>query len=102
MTLLPAQSGLGHALYVHYGLDPRNYETNILLSDGMAYFKAEAGIRIMEGLGFPWSLAALLRLLPRSVRDWLYDRLARNRFRIFGRRASCYVPGTQYQERFLG
>jgi predicted DCC family thiol-disulfide oxidoreductase YuxK len=100
--LLPAQSPIGHALYVHYGLDPQDYETYILLQNGVACFKSEATIAMTQGLGFPWSLAGALRVAPRSWRDRLYALVARNRFRIFGRRASCYRPGPHQQDRFLG
>jgi predicted DCC family thiol-disulfide oxidoreductase YuxK len=99
--LLPAQSPLGSALYVHFGLDSENYGTNILVADGLAWVKSEGSIRMAEGLGFPWSLAALFRVLPVAVRDKLYDLLARNRFRLFGRRATCYVPTIDHRDRFL-
>ncbi len=99
--LLAAQTPLGHALYVHYGLDPRDYESMILIADGVPVFKSEAGIRIAQGLGAPWSLAAVLRALPRAWRDRLYDALARNRFRIFGRRDTCYRPDPRDADRFL-
>jgi len=99
--LLPAQSPLGHALYVHYDLDPTNYETHILVAGGLAYFKSDAGLRMAAGLGFPWSLAEGLRIVPARLRDALYDRLARNRFRIYGRRDSCYVAAAQDKDRFL-
>ncbi len=99
--LLPAQTPLGRALYVHYGLDPTDYETNILIADGVATFKSEACIRMAEGLGLPWSLAALFRILPRPWRDRLYGVLARNRLRVFGRRASCYAPAPRDVDRFL-
>jgi predicted DCC family thiol-disulfide oxidoreductase YuxK len=99
--LLPAQSPLGRALYVHYGLDPQDYETNILIADGVPWFKSEGSIRMAEGLGFPWSLAAAFRILPRQIRDWLYGFIARNRLRIFGKRATCYRPEPQYEDRFL-
>jgi len=99
--LLPAQSDVGHALYVHYGLDPENYETYMLIADGVASFKSEATIRMAEGLGFPWSLAGVFRILPTSLRDVIYNWVARNRFRFFGRRTSCYRPDTQYAGRFL-
>lgn len=89
---LSAQSPLGHALYVHYGLDPTDYETNILIAEGMAWYKSEACIRMAEGLGFPSSLAAVFRILPLALRDRLYNVLARNRLRIFGRRETCYLP----------
>jgi predicted DCC family thiol-disulfide oxidoreductase YuxK len=99
--LLAAQTPLGHALYVHYGLDPQDYETNILIADGVAFFKAEACIRMAEGLGFPWALAAACRVLPRAWRDGLYGMLARNRLRIFGSRTTCFAPPPAYADRFL-
>jgi predicted DCC family thiol-disulfide oxidoreductase YuxK len=99
--LLPAQSALGHALYVHYGLDPANYETNILLKDGVAYFKADGSIRMAQGLGFPWSLAVVFRALPVRWREALYDVVARNRLSIFGRSDVCYAPRPEYRDRFL-
>jgi predicted DCC family thiol-disulfide oxidoreductase YuxK len=100
--LLPAQSALGRALYRHYGLDPENYETNIFLKDGRAYFKADGSIRMAQGLGFPWSLAVVARVLPARWREALYDVVARNRFKIFGRSDVCYAPRPQYRDRFLG
>jgi predicted DCC family thiol-disulfide oxidoreductase YuxK len=99
--LMAAQTSLGHALYVHYGLDPRDYQTMILIADGVPAFRSEAVIRIAQGLGLPWSLAAIVRMLPRAVRDWLYDALARNRFRVFGRRATCFLPDPRDADRFL-
>lgn len=99
--LLRAQSPLGRALYVHYGLDPEDYETNILIEEGVAWFKSEGSIRMAEGLGPPWSLAAVFRILPRPLRDRLYAFVARNRLRFFGRRATCYVPQPDDQGRFL-
>ena len=99
--LLSAQSPLGRALYQHYGLDLRDYETNILLAGGTASFKSEACIRMLEGLGLPWSLASLFRLLPLAVRDRAYDIIARNRFRFLGKRDACFVPGPEIKERFL-
>jgi predicted DCC family thiol-disulfide oxidoreductase YuxK len=100
--LVAAQTQLGRALYVHYGLDPQDYETNILIADGVATFKSEACIRMAEGLGPPWSLATIFRVLPPPWRDRLYGILARNRLRVFGRRATCYVPDRRHADHFLG
>jgi predicted DCC family thiol-disulfide oxidoreductase YuxK len=98
---LAAQTPLGRALYAHFGLHSQDYETMILLADGLATLKSEAGVRIAEKLGFPWSLAAVLRIVPRSWRDRLYDVLARNRLSLLGRRDSCYVPSPDDADRFL-
>lgn len=99
--LLPAQSPTGRALYVHYGLDPKDYETNILLANGTAWLKFESVIRAAAGLGFPWSLAVVLRILPLGWRERLYALLARNRFRLFGRRQTCMLPAPGQEDRFL-
>jgi predicted DCC family thiol-disulfide oxidoreductase YuxK len=99
--LLAAQSPLGDALYRHFGLDPINYETYILLHHGVAYFRSEAAIRILEGLGLPWRLASVCRVCPLSVRDRLYDFVARHRLRLFGARPSCYIPSPAEADRFL-
>jgi len=99
--LLRAQSPLGHALYVHYGLDPTDYETNILIAEGRAFFKSESSIRMLEGLGFPWSLARIFRIVPEALRDRMYNFIARNRLRFFGKRATCYIPERHFEDRFL-
>jgi len=99
--LLAAQSPLGRALYVHLGLDPNDYQTNILLADGIAWLKSEGSIRMAEGLGLPWRLAGAFRVLPLPFRDWLYELIARNRFRLLGRREICYLPSPAFRDRFL-
>jgi predicted DCC family thiol-disulfide oxidoreductase YuxK len=100
--LMAAQTSLGAALYRHYGLAPLDYESNILLAEGIAWTKSEGSIRIFERLGLPWSLAAVARLLPLGVRDRLYEMVARNRLRWFGVRQSCYRPDPAEADRFLG
>ena len=102
LRLLPAQTDLGRALYRHYGLDPDDPESNILLQDGVAWFRSEGNLRISETLGWPWSAARLLRLVPEPVRDWGYALVARNRFRLFGRLDACEVPRPEFRDRVLG
>jgi predicted DCC family thiol-disulfide oxidoreductase YuxK len=96
--LAAAQSALGRALYAHYGLTCD--DSFILLAEGRAWFKSEASIRVGELLGWPWSLARVLRLLPLRLRDVLYDFLARNRLWL-GRRELCFTPGANDRDRFL-
>lgn len=99
--LMAAQSPTGTALYKHYGLDPENYETNILIENGIGWFKSEGSIRMAEGLGYPWSLALVFRALPLRIRDWIYEIITRNRFRIRGRLEQCFIPTEQEKSRFL-
>jgi predicted DCC family thiol-disulfide oxidoreductase YuxK len=99
--LLPAQSPLGEALYRHYGLPTPDYETNILLEQGVAWFKSAGSIQILRRLGFPFSLASLFLVLPERLRDSAYAWIARNRLRWFGRREACYLVEPGFEDRFL-
>jgi predicted DCC family thiol-disulfide oxidoreductase YuxK len=99
--LMAAQSDLGTALYRHFGLDPINYETYVLLEDGRAFFRSDASIRIFEGLGLPWRAATVGRLIPLSVRDAFYNVIARHRLQWFGARDACYLPNPSQADRFL-
>ena len=58
-------------------------------------------IEITRRFGGFWSLVGLLRYIPRPIRDWLYDRVASNRYRWFGRQELCLVPSPQQMDRFL-
>lgn len=97
-----AQSGLGQALLRHYDLNPADPETNLLITDGRAYAKLEAVAGVLHHLGWTWRLAAnLIVLPPATLRDWLYDRVARNRYALFGRSETCAAPGPGWRARIL-
>jgi predicted DCC family thiol-disulfide oxidoreductase YuxK len=99
--LMAAQSPLGQAIFRHLGLDPVRFETNVLLDQGYAWFKSDGTIRMFVLLGFPWSVLAVLRLLPRSLLDRLYDWIARNRLKWFGTQSVCYLADPAQADRFL-
>ncbi len=96
-----AQSRLGSALLHHYGLTLENPETNLLILDGRALGKLEAYAAIMRLLGRPWSAFRIVLWLPQFLRDWLYDRIAANRYALFGRRQICITPDASWRERVL-
>ena len=99
--LTTAQSPLGQALFRHYGLQTETLETNLVLIDGRPYAKLDTVAAVGERLGWPWRALSLLRLLPRSLADWLYDRIAANRYALFGRNERCMIPSPQWRERFI-
>lgn len=101
LNLCIAQSELGHALYIHYGLDPENYETNIVIRDGRAHFKSDAFFEVMKLLGSGWPLLALLQAFPRRPRNWLYDRIAKNRYKLFGKAESCILLPPEHRAKIL-
>jgi len=99
--LLPAQSELGKALYAHYGLKAGDYDSVLLIEDGLVRTKWDASIAVYEGLGWPWRFASLGRILPKFLANPLYNFIAGNRFKWFGRHNVCMIPSADEQERFL-
>jgi predicted DCC family thiol-disulfide oxidoreductase YuxK len=73
----------------------------LLVEDGRLYFRSEAALRIARHLRRPWCGLALLRLVPRFVRDAVYDALASRRHRWFTRKGACLRPAGAAAERFL-
>ena len=72
-----------------------NQRSVVLVSGGKRYERSAAAIRIALGLRFPWPLAGILFVVPRFLRDPVYDWVARNRKRWFGTRDTCYVPSAR-------
>jgi predicted DCC family thiol-disulfide oxidoreductase YuxK len=99
--LTTAQSPVGQALFRHYGLDTEVFATNLVLIDGTAYGKLDTVAAVGRRLGGGWRFLSMLRLIPRPIGDWLYDAIARNRYRLFGRYPSCMVPEPQWRDRFI-
>lgn len=100
--LAAAQSKLGAALYRHYGLDPVDYQTFLVIDEGRAFVKSDAWLRICRRLGLPWSILSLAGIVPRALRDPVYGFIARRRYRWFGMRESCFLPDAADRDRFLG
>ena len=76
--------------------------TTILLEDsGTVYERSTAALRIITDLGGVWRLAGILRLVPRFIRDAIYDWIARHRYGWFGKRDACRLPSPEERAVFL-
>jgi predicted DCC family thiol-disulfide oxidoreductase YuxK len=96
-----AQTPLGRALMAHGGLDPDDPASNIVLAEGRMFLKSDAALKLAGLLGLPWSLALVLGLVPRILRNGVYDIIARRRIRLFGARQACYLAEPGMADRFL-
>lgn len=99
--LASVQSPEGQAILRWYGLPMDYYETMALVEGPRLYVKSTAFIRVVMRLPFPWFLAAAVWIVPAPVRHWLYDRVALNRYRLFGRFDTCVLPSPDHNSRFL-
>jgi predicted DCC family thiol-disulfide oxidoreductase YuxK len=95
------QSTAGRELLRANGLNADDPASFLLLEAGRAYFNSDAIIRVLRGLGGAWRAAVLLRLVPAFIRDAIYVRVARNRYRWFGQRDVCMRPEPQHSGRFI-
>jgi len=95
------QSESGAAFSREAGLPDTGAGSIILLEGKTMWLRSGAVLRMMELLGFPFSLAGVFRLIPASIRDAVYDTIARNRTRWFGRLPACRVPLPAERHRFI-
>jgi predicted DCC family thiol-disulfide oxidoreductase YuxK len=99
--LASMQNEFGAGLYRRFGIDPSDPDTLIVVDGEMCLRDSDAVLAIYSGLGWPWKVISVFRWIPRGLRDPLYRFVARNRYRIFGRRATCWVPSPEYLDRVL-
>ena len=95
------QSNYARQHLMHINGQYIKYDTVIYQEDGVLFFKSDAVLKILKGLGGIWSWFLLLKIIPRPLRDKLYDFIANHRFKWFGRKEHCVVPDTEVQSRFL-
>jgi predicted DCC family thiol-disulfide oxidoreductase YuxK len=101
LRFAPVQSDLGQDFLRRRKMPTDVFESFYLIEDGQVYEKSTAFLRMVRHLRRPWPLLRAARILPQPLRDWLYDRIARNRYRLFGRRDSCLMPSPEIASRFL-
>lgn len=96
------QSALGQKILNHIGINPAHIDSIVLYQPGVAYFyKSTAAIEIAKGLSGIFSVASVFRILPSGLRDTIYDYVATNRYKWYGKKESCLLPTTELMSKFL-
>jgi predicted DCC family thiol-disulfide oxidoreductase YuxK len=95
------QSGALHDIIKQHGLPATELSTVVYLKKGVPYFKSRAILEILRDLGNGWNLFYILIIIPPFIRNFVYDLIAKYRYRVFGRRESCMVTGSELKDRFL-
>jgi predicted DCC family thiol-disulfide oxidoreductase YuxK len=99
--ICPIQTVLGQSILRHYGIAPDDPESWLYLVDGWAYTSLDAIVRVGARMGGWGQFVSPFGLLPRAVQDWLYRRMARNRYALFGRTDMCAVPDQRLRKRLM-
>ena len=96
------QSEAGQELLNLYQLPTDHYDSMVLLKDGKLYQRSSAALEIARDLPGAWQLLTTFKVVPVPVRDAVYNFIARNRYRFFGKNETCRLPSPAERARFLG
>jgi predicted DCC family thiol-disulfide oxidoreductase YuxK len=97
----PLQSEAGQNLLQHYQLPKESFESFILIDNGEVYQKSTAVLKVFNKLPWYWKEVQLLRIVPPFLRNAIYDFIARNRYKWFGKKEKCMIPTPEVKRRFL-
>lgn len=95
------QSEEGQVVLSRFENRPSDLSSVVLIQDDQLYARSEAALRVARQLGGGWSLLYAFIVVPRPIRDAVYDWIARNRYRWFGKKDACMIPSPDLQSRFL-
>lgn len=96
------QSDIGKEITEYLGVDTSKVDSIILYEPSVAYYiKSTAALKIMNDFGGIWKLTQLFWIFPESLRNLVYDYIAKNRYKWFGKKEACMLPSKEIQEKFL-
>jgi predicted DCC family thiol-disulfide oxidoreductase YuxK len=95
------QSPIGQSLLHKSGLPSDHLDSFVLVDNEKVYTRSSGALRVLKLLGGTWSILYGLWIIPRPLRDKLYDWVAQHRYRWFGKEENCWLPRPEWKERFL-
>jgi predicted DCC family thiol-disulfide oxidoreductase YuxK len=95
------QSEAGKELLEQFGIPQDEINTVVMVDEGKAYTHSDVALRVAKKLGGAWPLLGVFAVIPKPLRDAVYNWIARNRYAWFGKRESCMIPTPELRERFL-
>jgi predicted DCC family thiol-disulfide oxidoreductase YuxK len=97
----PLQSEIGKRIFHSLKSERDILHSLVFIDKGKIFYRSDAAVMIARKLRFPHNLLYAGIVIPRPVRNWVYDWIARNRYKWFGKRESCVVPTADVKDRFL-
>ena len=97
----PLQGETAKTVLGDLNIDLEHPDSFVLSKGDKIYFRSKAALMVAKGLGFPWSLMSVFLVLPSFIRDAVYNLIARNRYKWFGRKETCRLPSPEERSLFL-
>jgi len=100
----PLQSDVGAAIITEFEIDTTKTDSILLFNPekNKVYEKSSAALRIAKHLDFPTHLLSLFFIIPTFIRNWVYDFIAKNRYKWYGKKEACMIPTPELKAKFLG
>lgn len=101
LRFTPLQGKTANALLPQFGINPSSLTSVIFLDKGKLYTQSSAAIHICKYLSGGWKLCYAFIIIPKFIRDFFYNIIARNRYKWYGKKETCMIPAPEVRERFL-
>lgn len=99
--LCSVQSEEGKQILKFYNFPTNHYETMLYIEKYQFCQRSSAFFKVINKLDFPWKAVYIFNYIPITIRDWLYDRIALNRYKLFGKYDYCNLPLADHRERYI-
>ncbi|MCC1485109.1 thiol-disulfide oxidoreductase DCC family protein [Winogradskyella immobilis] len=98
----PLQSEIGKSIIKAYNIDTKAVDSILLYSKANGIkIKSSAALHIAKHLGFPQNLLAIFFIIPTPIRNWVYNYIAKNRYKWYGKKDACMIPTPELKAKFL-
>ncbi|ETT84681.1 thiol-disulfide oxidoreductase DCC family protein [Bacillus mycoides] len=94
------QGEIGKKLLKEYDID-ETIDSIVLINSEKSYIKSDAVLNICKNLNGPWRIMCIFLIVPKFIRDFLYEKFSKNRYKLFGKETTCLLPPPNIRKRFL-
>lgn len=98
----PLQSEKGRMFSKQFGFSEEDMKTFLFIEEGKVYTKSAAALKVCRYLGALWPLCYGFMIVPKFIRDGIYNWIAKNRYKWFGKKETCMIPTPEVRTRFIG
>lgn len=99
----PLQSDIGKEIIKKFNINPNTIDSILLYNPAKnsLIYKSSAALHVAKQLGFPTNLLSIFLILPAFIRNWIYNYIAKNRYKWYGKKEACMIPTPELQSKFI-